>query len=52
MKAWLRSRRFVPQADPDGWGTLLRVGALAFVAAALVVRLARLIGPAPEPLSG
>jgi conjugative transfer region protein TrbK len=36
MKAWLRSRRFVPQADPDGWGTLLRVGALAFVAAALV----------------
>ena len=36
MKAWLRSRRFVPQAHPDGWGTLLRVGALAFVAAAIV----------------
>jgi conjugative transfer region protein TrbK len=36
MKSGLRSRRFVPQADPDGWGPLLRVGALAFVAGALV----------------
>jgi conjugative transfer region protein TrbK len=37
MKAWLRSRRFVRQANPDALGGLLRVGALAFVAAALLI---------------
>lgn len=37
MKAWLRVQRLAPQEHSDGVAVFVRVGTLAFVAAALVV---------------
>ncbi|WP_024578135.1 MULTISPECIES: putative entry exclusion protein TrbK-alt [unclassified Afipia] len=54
MRARLRLRRFVPQERPAGLSVLLRVGALAFVAAALVVavmQLRRSEIDAPPPMA-